>query len=453
MTKRSKATGNEAFLAKLRAVLAPHASCFARAPRILVAVSGGLDSSVALRAFAELEPAERLRAVHIDHGLQARSADWRALSERLAAELGIEFVARRIDVPRDDSRGLEAAARAVRYGALGALLGRGEVLVTAHHADDQLETLLLRLVRGTGVRGLSGIAELAEFREGWLARPFLSFTRAELAAQARRWQLEPAEDPSNGDLRFDRNYVRAGAAESLQRRWPAAPRVANRLARHMREAESNLEALAGIDLGDAAGSSAVPRARLRALAPARQRNALRWLVRRNGLPEPDTRQLEQLRQSLDVTRADAAVLVTWPGAEARVYEDRLYLLVPVEAATSAAELCLGQVWRGGALGELSFEPADTGAGLPDAWVRGGLEIRFRTGGERFKPLDRAHSRPLKQWLQEARIVPWMRGKIPLLYRHDKLVAVADLWLHDDLRKEVQRAPLWRVRWRHRPPLR
>lgn len=440
---------SDAFLAKLRTGLAPHAQYYAGAARINVALSGGLDSSVALRAFAYLEPVTRLRALHVDHGLHADSAAWRAHSERLAAVCGIEFAARRIDVARDDPRGLEAAARAARYEALGAWLDPGDVLVTAHHADDQLETLLMRLVRGTGVRGLGGIAELAAFRGGWLARPFLGFTRAELAAQAQVWGLVPAHDPSNADPRFDRNFVRADVARPLKDRWPGAPRTAVRLARHMRDAEQNLEALAALDVGEGAP---VPRARLRGLVPARQRNALRWLVRRHGLPEPDARQLETLRQSLDVTRADAAVLVAWPGAEARVYDDRLYLQAPIAAAGESAELHLGETWRGGALGELSFEPADAAAGLPDAWVRTGLEIRFRVGGERFRPLDRAHARPLKQWFQEARIVPWMRDKIPLIYRDGKLVAVADLWLHDDLRSEARRAPLWRVRWRGHPPL-
>lgn len=445
--------GQATFLDKLRAALEPYSEAFAHAPQINIALSGGLDSSVALRAFAELGLAARLRALHVDHGLHGLSASWREHSERLASVLGIAFVAREVHVARDAGHGLEAAARAARYEALRELVGPGDLLVTAHHADDQLETILLRLARGAGVRGLGGIAELDAFGAGWLARPFLSFTRRELAAQARDWGLAHVEDPSNADPRFDRNFVRADVLVPFKHRWPSAPESAVRLARHMREAEQNLEALAAIDLGDCAELQSIPRERLRGLAPARQRNALRWLVRSRGLPEPDTRQLEALRLSLGVTRPDAAVHVAWPGAEARVYDDRLYLQVPLAAQASASELRIGQVWQGGALGVLSFEPVDEPAGLPDAWVRAGMRIRFRRGGERFKPLDRPHSRPLKQWLQEARIVPWMRDKIPLLYRGDKLIAVADLWLHDDLRKEAQQAPLWRVRWRAHPPIR
>jgi tRNA(Ile)-lysidine synthase len=444
--------GQASFLAKLRATLEPHADRFARAPRVNIALSGGLDSSVALRAFAELGFGARLRALHVDHGLHEQSVSWRAHSERLAAALGIAFVAREVEVSRDDGRGLEAAARASRYSALGELIGLDDLLVTAHHADDQLETVLLRIARGAGVRGLGGIAELHAFGAGWLARPLLSFTRAELVAQARDWGLAHVEDPSNADTRFDRNFMRAEVLGALKRRWPSAPESAVRLARHMREAESNLEALAAIDLGEPGALESVPRERLRGLTAARQRNALRWLVRSRGLPEPDARQLETLRKSLDVVRPDAAVHVAWPGAEARVYDDRLYVQAPSDSRGRPSDLCLGQVWDGGALGKISFEPADERTGLPDAWVREGVRIEFRRGGERFKPLDRPHSRPLKQWLQEARIVPWMRDKIPLIYRGDKLVAVADLWLHDDLRKEAQQAPLWRVCWREHPPI-
>lgn len=448
----SQADSND-FLARLRAGLAPHSSAYAQAPRINIALSGGLDSSVALQAFTLLEPPAKLRALHVDHALNPASEAWRAQAERLAQTLGVAFEAQRVVIRRDDARGLEAAAREARYEALRGMIGCDEVLVTGHHADDQLETVLLRLLRGAGVRGLTGIASWQAFHPGYLARPLLEFTRAELAGQARAWGLDWVEDPSNADTRFDRNFLRATASGPLLERWPGAARAAVRLAGHMLDAERNLEALAELDLGVDASCGPVAREPLRALAPERQRNALRWLVRRRGLPMPDTRQLEMLRESLEVTRRDASVLVTWPGGEARVYDDRLYLHAPLEPALGcSASLGLGEVWKGGSLGELSFERCDHGPGLPDDWVRAGMQVRFREGGERFKPLGRAHTRPLKRWLQDDRVLPWMRDRIPLLYRDTKLVAVADLWLHDDLRNEAQHAPLWRVSWRNHPPI-
>jgi len=431
------------FLAKLRANL----PALDQTPRLSVAYSGGLDSTVLLTALVKLELEVPVRALHVDHGLRAESPEWQAHCERYAGELAVEFETRRVHVDPAD-QGIEAAARQARYAALAELLEHNEVLVTAHHADDQLETALLRLFRGSGVKGLTAIAERVPLGSGYLNRPLLNFSRAELAAQARQWQLVWLDDPSNQSLRFDRNYVRHEVLPSIVRRWPAAARAAVRLAAHMRDADEILKAMASMDLAGA--TDPVPRGILRRLSPARQRNALRALVARQGLPLPGTAQLEELRASLAVTRADAETCVRWPGAEARVYRDRLYLLEPLEPVTPPESSLLAARWESEHAGALWLERS-TGPGLPDAWVRQGLRIRFRRGGESFRPLQRAHKRPLKRWLQDEHILPWMRNRIPLLYRDEQLVAVGDLWVSDDVRHSDP--PYWVVRWANHPPIR
>jgi tRNA(Ile)-lysidine synthase len=393
--------------------------------------------------------------VHVDHGLHADSLQWAEFCRQQAQALGVAFESRHVEIDRDTGYGIEAAAREARYEALRSLLGGSEVLITAHHADDQLETVLLRLLRGTGVKGLGAIAELKPYGAGYLGRPLLGFSRAEIRAQAERWSLDWMEDPSNRESYYERNYLRQRVLPHIESRWPAAARSAVRLAEHMRDAGDNLAALAKIDLGSDNVSEPVARATLRRLSPARQRNALRWLIEGHGLSMPNTKQLEELRESLAVIRPDARIRVAWPGAEVRVYRDKLYFLTPEDTAQIAApcgRLVLGEVCDCGALGRLTLVAAD-GAGLPEDWVREGVEIRFRVGGERFKPLHGAHSKPLKQWLHETRIVPWMRDKIPLLYRHGQLIAIADLSLHDDLRKHQADTALWRVDWRGHPPIR
>src|SRR4051794_25880502 len=165
------------FLTALRAAIenwpAPDA-----APRFLVAFSGGVDSTVLLAGLARLGLGTRLRAAHVDHSLNRDSAAWGEQCAAVAAGLGVAFESVRVNVEGIADHGLEAAARDARYRALGTVLTPGEVLLTAHHADDQLETLLLRVLRGSGVRGLRGIIEFGPFATGFLGRPLLRFTRA-----------------------------------------------------------------------------------------------------------------------------------------------------------------------------------------------------------------------------------------------------------------------------------
>lgn len=428
--------------------------------RCNVALSGGVDSAVLLAAVRALEPERPIRAIHVDHGLQAASAGWRQACERAAAAARAELVVRAVDVDAHDARGLEAAAREARYAAFAAVLEPGETLLTAHHADDQLETMLMRVFRGTGVGGLAAVRAEGSIAGLRVVRPLLEFTRAELEAQARAWGLEHVDDPSNDDTRFDRNFIRHHVVPGIRERWPGAARAAVRTARQMAAAEHVLEDVAIEDLGlerepDAATAATVDLERLRALSPARRDNALRHLIRRAGLPLPTAAQLASLAEALAVERRDAGTRVAWPGAEARIHRGRLHVLAPLPPRTPAADarLAPGHAWRGAA-GRLELVAAGAEApGLPESWLADGLEIRFRAGGERFKPLADTHTREVKKLFQEAGIVPWMRERIPLLYAAGELVAIADLWLTDRVRAAPADEPAWRVRWSDHPPLR
>jgi tRNA(Ile)-lysidine synthase len=420
---------------------------------VTVAFSGGLDSTVLLAALTRLRLRSPLRAAHVDHGLHADSAHWSAHCAAVAADLGVSFVCERVEVDREASIGLEGAARAARYAALSGLISSGEVLATAHHGDDQLETVLLRLLRGTGVRGLRGIVERSPFAGGWLVRPLLGFTRAEILEQGHAWNLRWLEDPANDDLRHDRNFLRREVVPRLVSRWPAAARSAQRLAQQAADAERIIDDVAALDAGSATDLGRVPRAALVGLDEARQRNVLRHVLSKLDLPAPSARKLEELRAAFIDARPDAQPVVRWPGAEARAYRAHLYLMKPLPAASPPhyrATLNEQSRWTGPE-GELRLEPVAEGQGLPESWLEPGLELRFRAGGEALRPLERAHGRTLKRCLQEAAIVPWMRSRIPLLFHADRLVAVADLWLADETRS-VPEQRRYRVLWSNHPPL-
>lgn len=476
------------FLERLRSALPDLSS----GRRYAVAYSGGLDSTVLLAGAARLVDADRLRALHVDHALHPDSADWARHCERTAARLGVPFESVRVRVDAAAGTGIEAAARAARYAALGERLAPDETLLTAHHADDQLETVLLRLLRGAGVRGMRGILPAARLGAGRVARPLLELTRAELRAVAERWGLSWLEDPSNRSVDFDRNLIRTRLVPIVRERWgDAAARAATRLTAAMCDAEDVLERVAEDDLGAASAvPGRLPLAPLRGLPPARQRNALRHAIRAAGLAIPDAARLEALRHGIGATPAEAARRIEWRGGEARLFRDRFYLLAPgggpaseashggfapfirdepgmpdaVSPPTSAPGAAHGapgrvaaeQPWQGPE-GRIVLEPADgddldAASGFPASWARDGFDVRFREGGERIKPAGDAHHRSLKAWFQRRGIVPWMRDRIPLLYRDGRLVAVADLALDEHACRALPDEPRWRVRWLDHPPI-
>ena len=442
----------EPFLQKLEHALAQFPLTVG-SPGFVVALSGGLDSTVLLAALTYLEPGTRIRALHIDHGLHAESENWAEDCRQTATELGVAFDSRRVTVDPASGRGLEASAREARYAMLAELMEPGELLLTAHHRDDQLETVLMRLLRGSGVKGLRGISQYMPFGPGYLGRPMLSMSREDIRISAERWGLKWIEDPSNPDPHFDRNYLRREVVPRLRQRWPSAAVTVGRAARRMADAQEILDWIAAEDAADIETPGRISQTYLRELPVARCANLLRYLIAERGLAVPNAGQLEQLLAALDVTRPDAKTQVQWPGGEGRVYRGQLYLFEPL-AAPSGPEyegrLDLATPWQGPE-GRLELCPCD-GAGLARSWAEQGLSVRFRAGGERFKPLDAAHSRPLKKWLQLAGVVPWMRARVPLLYHDSTLVAVADLWLSDTVRQAANEGPAWRVNWSDHPPL-
>ena len=442
----------ETILEKIECALA--AISVPEAPgRIAVAFSGGLDSTVLLAAMANLRPRAGLRALHVDHGLQVDSAAWSEHCRLVAADLGVEFDSRRVTVDTRSGESAEAAAREARYAALRQMLLPDELLMTAHHRDDQLETVLLRLFRGAGVRGLRGIELHSRSRGIRLARPLLAVTREEIRAAADTWGLRWLDDPTNSESSFDRNYLRLDVIPLLKARWPGVATTASRAAQQMGAAQKILDSVA---CGDSTGFDAPDRlsqSALLELPPERRANVLRYSIRRSHLPNPTAVQLSELMSAIDVLRPDAETQVVWPGAEARVFRGVLYLFAPMAPESGPdyeGRLARDSAWRGP---EGCIELHRTsGEGLPDSWVRQGLTVRFRAGGERFKPLHDAHSRSLKKWLQVEGVVPWMRSRIPLLYRGSSLVAVGDLVISDDVRQAESDGPAWAVSWSDHPSL-
>jgi tRNA(Ile)-lysidine synthase len=261
--------------------------------------------------------------------------------------------------------------------------------------------------------------------------------------------LDWVDDPSNADRRFDRNFLRHEVLPRLKSRWPDIAARLQRSARHAGEASQLLATLAEIDLETLGGrAERLPIDGLQRLSTARQRNLLRYALRRLGLSTPTAMQLSRVQSEVIPAREDAQPLVTWPGASVRRYRNGLYLMPEklLESAesinVSAAEVPLGV-----GLGVLQFVPGQ-GRGLSEALFDREVRVHFRKGGEEFRPEGQAHTRKLKKLLQQEGVVPWMRDRLPLVYAGDELIAVGDLWLSAAAVSE----PGVAVRWKDRPAL-
>jgi len=424
-----------------------------RPARYIVALSGGLDSCVLASALAATRDrhGKSLLAVHVDHQLHPDSAEWSDHCRQLAADFGIDFMVEKVDVDTGSGSGLEAAARDARYKVLARHVQHDDWLLSAHHRDDQAETLLLNLMRGSGPAGLRGIGAINPFADGWLVRPLIDVSRAALQAYAVEANIDWLEDPANENRRFDRNYLRHAVLPLLEERWPDVTRRLARSAELAGEAAALLEDLAEHDLravGDRPGRIEI--SGLERLSEQRKRNLLRHAVRRSGLPAPSAAQLCSVLEQLIPAKQDAQPLVAWPGAEVRRYRDILYIL-PASASEQPVDdgQVLGdtplQLPQG--LGTLSLSPG-VELGLDEAVIEQGLTVHYRRGGEKFQPAGQVHTRKLKKLLQDEGVVPWMRERLPLVYAAGRLVAVADLWIASDAASEPGTA----IRWRDKPVL-
>ena len=421
--------------------------------RWVVAYSGGLDSTVLLHALTKIQVsagADAIRpivALHINHQLSPSADSWQRHAQAQAQAVAVEFFAERV-VVESRGKGMEDAAREARYAVFNRFVGPDDVLLLAHHADDQVETLLLRLMRGAGLEGLAGIQKtraLAEADSGQLLRPLLDLARADLAAYARAENLHWIEDESNTDTQFDRNFLRAEILPKLAQRWPGFQHRWQAAADHCAEgAKAQRRDMAVLlqrcDPRLERMGCSVNLPILRALEEREQLSLLRYWLRSFGVNSTSA-QLGQIRMQMICGRMDAVAEVTLGSRCVRRFDDRLYLLdAQLSVYAAAAEACRPMVLCAESslcmtlpCGELlvssSVDSVDTATRLCRVAIKDKkLTVRFRSGGERAKPAGRAHSQTLKKLLQEYRLEPWLRPLVPLIYADEQLVAAVGLWV-------------------------
>jgi tRNA(Ile)-lysidine synthase len=412
-----------------------------------VAFSGGTDSTALLHAVAVRadQAPGTLRAIHIDHGLHPDSPCWAEHCRRICDALGVPLVVRRLNLKPIPGESLEATAREARYRALADVLGPRDLMLTAHNQDDQAETLLIALLRGSGAHGLAAMPREAGLGQGRLVRPLLDVPRATLEQYARSFGLSWIEDPSNASLRMDRNYLRNSVVPLLRARWPGLSATLSRSAGHCAEAAYLVDGLAAELMEACAGAhpGALDIRALGALERSRCKAVLRLWLRRRGFALPDRRHLARILDEVLPARADADPLVAWSGCEVRRYRDDLFALAPLPPSPSA--LTIRRAPSGmppvielpAGLGWLQWDDASDGSEPAPT-------VRFGATGLSCRPRPTSRRRTLKNLFQEAGIPRWLRSYVPLVFSGDTLIGVAGVCgCHDESRNPaMHEVPQW-----------
>ncbi len=406
--------------------------------RVVVAFSGGVDSAVLLDAAARVLPRERVVTWHVHHKLQAQADDWLAHCEREAARIGVRFGATRLESAPSRGVNLEGWARDERYRALWDAVAQmgSRALLTAHHADDQLETILMRLARGSGPAALAGMAAAQQRAGGWLLRPLLSIGREQIVACARERGLQWIDDPMNEDTSFLRVTLRTRVIPELERAVPSLRENVLRSADWLRESGDALRELAERDLHEAGVSPAarsIDKRALAALPPARRDLAVRRWFETLGAPMPGRARLAAWVSQLLLADSAHADFVH-EGWRFRRYRDRISVEETDTAVESAPPPAFAFRWSGereislpGWGGVLRFEHSTRVDALAADWLAAqALEVRAARSGQRLRPRAHGPSRTLKNLFQERGIAPRLRAMLPALHADGRLIYVAGI---------------------------
>lgn len=411
---------------------------------VIVAYSGGVDSHVLIHVCSILQkehPSLDFLSVYIDHGIHEDSCRWREHCERVSQTLGVPFKSTIVNGNDLNGDGPEQAARHARYDALASYVDASTVLLTAQHQDDQAETFMLQLLRGSGLKGLASMPKVSDFAGGLIARPFLEFDKQAVLDYAHINKLVWIEDPSNLDESLNRNFLRQQVIPLLKQRWPSFSGTTSRSAQHCAEASDLLSAMASSHLPDS-NVDVLPFSSISSLSDELQRAVLREWLSLAAKRLPSKKVLERIQSFIDLG-AESSALVEWGDCQVRTFCGHFVLLNKgVDYSRygafewSSEEQALPE-----GLGSLTLKKS-VGRGVKQAlWNQSQVSIRSRSGGELIKLLGRDGRKQLKKLYYESKVFPWVRDVIPLVYLGDELVAVADMWLAESYLADSNEAGL------------
>lgn len=411
-----------------------------RGQALCLGLSGGADSVALLALLSELRAplGFSLSAVHVHHGLNPHADAWQVHCQRLCQQLAVPLQCHRVSVARDSGLGLEAAARSARLSVLHAI--EAHFLLLAHHRDDQAETVLHRLLRGSGVRGAGGMRPHSRvLRVGQapleVLRPLLDFDRSSLVKCLEQRGLSWVHDDSNDDVSFTRNLLRSDVLGRIRQRFPAASRNLARAAACFQEAEDLLEDLAAIDKRKVCREDRLDLQGLRELGVARTRNLFRFILHRLGQLSPDSDRLAEVVRQLFEASTDRELDMPLGEVHLARFDGGIFFLSPSRASATPDQAWSGVETLGWYGGQLHLQPS-RGQGISQAKIDGGqLRVSCRCSGERIALGPGRPRVSLKQLFQTLRVPFWQRPDMPLLWHGDHLVAVGGLCVCPEYRCE------------------
>jgi tRNA(Ile)-lysidine synthase len=448
----------QGFFARLAGIIESQApTCKQRG--FAVAYSGGLDSTVLLKLahrFAQQENIP-LFAFHIHHGLSPNADVWlrHCHDTCLVDDIGFRSVCVAVD---SRGKGIESAARSQRYAALGKLCAAHQIplLLTAHHLDDQAETMLMQLLRGTGVRGLAGMdhfnyaATLLENVDLLLARPLLQETKQALLSYAQLHDVTHIEDESNEATCYTRNALRLLVMPEIEKIAPDFSERLLRTSEHVRSANRILDEVAEQDLVLCRDGADLEISVLSALSPDRLTNLFRYWLLKHGLQLPSSSKLREMQTQLFEAREDARVTVQHLSYVLYRYDGKVSLIDTSRISNFVGTL--GWQWNGEEShyfpelkGQLLFQYDEIGID-PEVLLNNKLEIRQRIGGERLRLGKMRPSRDMKSHFQTLRIPFWRREKLPYIYIDDRLFHVGLVGTDAAFLSESPNATKVRLTW-------
>ena len=407
-----------------------------------IALSGGIDSVVLLHLLHQLQKTQNftLIASHVHHGLSKNADKWVKFCEKLCTKLSVPLDVHYIKLPQKKSLGIEGEARRLRYEKL--LKSKTDLVVLAHHEDDQAETFLLQLIRGAGVKGLSSMAHFDDSRRLW--RPLLNTSRTDIESYAKKHQLKWIEDESNQNIDFDRNFIRSKVLPILKNRFNHIIKVISRSSSHLAEAQNLLDDLAKIDIKSYLKSNNYKHKlqvkSLDKLSNARAKNILRYWLEINDQLMPSKDLLDELLRQVLMAKKDATIKIQLSkDFEIRRYKDEVYIVKKNLKGQKNYEI----IWKGESKillpnrAQLNFKKVK-GRGINFKFLNDQkLKIRNRQGGEFFKPNSKRPTKKIKQLLQESDLPPWEREFFPIIFVGDELACVPNFGIDQKYQVEPQ----------------
>lgn len=392
--------------------------------KIVLACSGGVDSMVLLHLLKHSPVRHKLLVLHVNHQLQEQASSWANFVAQQCAQTPCKIMPVTV---MDLGQGVEAAARHARYQAFESVLGKDDVLVTGHHQDDQVETVFLRLLRGSSLAGLSGMPQWRACGRGQLYRPLLDISRNQIEGYAKQHSLHWVEDPSNESSEYDRNFLRNQVLPLIRQRWPQVNQTVERARNFIEQASQTQRTAWQEELEHRlTAQGALKVVNFEALTSDDQFGLLAcWLEHHDQLV-PSQQFLQTLVQDLIFAGQDRQPELILGERSIRRFGSAIFLLPklaseqwPAHELTAQAPLSVNY------LGKLALVPA-MADGFKPVLSCSTLTLKNRLGGERISPPKRGGSRDVKRLLQEYREAPWWRERLPMLYVGEQLVAVADL---------------------------